>query len=97
MLDTTVVSISVLEERLSGLRDWLDERFKRLDDQLSVIHSERGELENQVGQLRERVTEHEKRLIQLERIVWLIIGAAAFLSPVVIWAVIEIIKVLLSM
>jgi hypothetical protein len=34
------------------------------------------------------------RVEKLERLAWLFVGVAAFLSPVVIWAIIEIIKTL---
>ena len=40
------------------------------------------------------VKDHERRIVRIERVYWLIGGAAAFVSPVVIWALIEMIKAL---
>ena len=40
------------------------------------------------------VKDHERRLVRIERLYWLIAGAAAFVSPVVVWALIEMIKAL---
>lgn len=75
------IAVEVVEERLAGLRRWLDERFRRIEDQLEG---------NQ--EIREQVDDHEKRLVRLERIAWLSAGMAGMLSPVVVWAIIEILK-----
>lgn len=87
-------NVDVLEERFIGLRTWLDERFERMNDRFDQMCAEREDDRQVVETLRERVFEHEDRLIRLERVAWLAVGLAGFLSPVVVWAVIEIIKVL---
>jgi len=91
-----VVSIRVLEERFLGLQAWLDERFSRLDDRFDQLADERSIDIKGVAQLAKQVADHEARLIRLERIAWLLIGLAGFFAPVVIWAVIEIIKAVLK-
>lgn len=93
--DNQEISIPVLEERFAGLQRWLDERFQRLDDRLGAMAGERCELDARLEKLEERVREdHEGRLVRLERLAWLMAGTAAMLSPVAVWAVIEIIKAL---
>jgi len=87
-----VVSIRVLEERFLGLQAWLDERFSRLDDRFDQLADERSIDIKSVAQLAKQVADHETRLVRLERIAWLLIGLGTFFAPVVIWAVIEIIK-----
>lgn len=43
--------------------------------------------------LKKEVKAHDERLDMAERKIWGILAVCAFLSPVVIWAIIEIIKV----
>lgn len=50
------------------------------------------ESEQERGMLAQRIDKHEERLVKLERWPWLMAGVGAFLSPVVIWAIIEILK-----
>jgi hypothetical protein len=87
------ILVGVLEERLDGLRDWLDERFRRLDDQFTQ-QAESRELQREAYEtLRKKVfDDHEDRLVKLERLAWMTIVITSFLSPVVVWAIIEIIK-----
>ena len=78
-----------------GLQTWLDERFARVNDRFDQLCAERDEDVTRVEAVIDRVEDHEKRLIRLERIAWLAVGLAGFFSPVVIWAIIEIAKAVL--
>ena len=40
----------------------------------------------------DKLEDHERRLVKLERMYWLIGGVAAFMSPVVVWALINLIQ-----
>ena len=46
--------------------------------------------------LKDEVKKHDKRLDRVERITWVIMGVCGILSPVVVWAIIEIIKTLFN-
>lgn len=48
------------------------------------------------AKLRDEVEKHDDRLDTVERKVWAILAVCAFLSPVVVWAIIEIIKTLFN-
>lgn len=91
-------SIDVLEERFVGLRTWLDERFSRMDDRFDQLCADRGEDQRRMEALEcvveERFDDHESRLVRLERLAWMVVAVFTFFSPVVVWAVIEIIKAL---
>ena len=93
--DSNAVLIRVLEERLDGLRAWLDERFKSLASQEEQRATARAIQDRDIEIVRKKVfDDHEDRLVKLERLAWLAGGVMVFLSPVVIWAIIEIIKTL---
>jgi len=93
--DSNAVLIRVLEERLDGLRAWLDERFNSLASQEEQRATARAIQDRDIEIVRKKVfDDHEDRLVKLERLAWLAGGVMVFLSPVVIWAIIEIIKTL---
>jgi hypothetical protein len=93
---TEEISVEVLTEQFTGFKVWLEERFARLDDRLAMICSDSGRIEKRVEKLEGENEAHDKRLQRLERLAWLIGGLAAFVAPVVVWAVIEIIKALVG-
>ncbi|NIV37475.1 MAG: hypothetical protein GWN58_51070, partial [Anaerolineae bacterium] len=47
-------------------------------------------------ELKDEVKAHDDRLDDVEKKMWAIIAVCGFLSPVVIWAIIEIIKTLFN-
>lgn len=68
-------------------KEWLDERFGRVFDRLDALAA-------QQKSALQKIAEHETRLVKLERMSWLVAGIGALLSPVVVWAIIEIAKAL---
>jgi len=87
------VAVEVVEERIAGLQRWLAERFERVEVQLQISCCQHGRLEERFEELEERVREdHEKRLQRLERLAWLGLGVGGLLSPVAVWAVIQIVE-----
>jgi hypothetical protein len=86
------VSTDVLEERFAGLQSWLDERFARINDRFDQLACDRGEDNIRVQAVEASLEDHESRLVRLERLAWLVVGLATFLSPVVVWSIIEIVK-----
>ena len=79
----TAADFDVIAERLKGLERLIEARFKSLEQRLDTL-----------AEMRKQLDDHEDRIVRLERWPWLIAGVAAFLSPVIIWAIIEIIKAL---
>ena len=59
-----------------------------------VVRSWRDEAGSERRELFDCIKDHEKRLVKLERVQWLIGGLAALVTPIAIWALIEIIKTL---
>lgn len=77
-------------------RAWLDERFQRIYDKIDGMENTvNRRMDNMSEQNRKQDTtleDHEDRISILERYKWLFVGVFAFLSPVVIWAIIELLK-----
>lgn len=77
-------------------RAWLDERFQRIYDKISALEktvtSRMDNMDKRQDELEERLLEHEQRLTMLERYRWLLAGVFALATPVIIWAIIELLK-----
>jgi hypothetical protein len=92
-----------LDERFARLDDRFNQlannRFgdaDRLDAQFEQISSIRSGDVDRVSKLVLCFGNHEARLVKLERIAWLLVRLSIFFAPVVIWAIIEIIKAIIK-
>jgi len=61
-----------------------------------AVRSWREEATKERRVLAECIKDHEKRLVNLERFPWLVRGLAALISPIAIWATIEVVKTLVA-
>jgi hypothetical protein len=80
----------IIRTEIRGLREWLAERFDRLDERDDERAAD-------IERNRICIEDHEQRIIKLERYPWLIAGLAAVTTPIVVWGLIEAVKALVGL
>jgi len=89
----TDISKEYLDERFKAFEELLGEKLGRFYDRFDAECRKNGEIRVEVGKLQTwRADVVEPRLSKLERWPWLLGGLAAFISPVVVWAFIEMLR-----
>ena len=79
-----------------NFRAWLDERFQRIYDKITALEeavtTRMDDMDKRQEELEEKLDQHGERLTTLERYKWLMVGVFGLATPVIIWAIIQLLE-----